>query len=154
MRNMGESAFSRSSETTYRSLISECRPFPLCVVVTDLVKRLGAGGEEELKNTYIFFSNMSKDVQVFFPVGIPHNVFILCPMENTLPLRRVFVLYTCIWRWLWEDTIKKGWEGSKADGRHMLSKVRALSIFKDSIVEDLCPGNDITIDSMTKEIFL
>lgn len=36
----------------------------------------------------------------------------------------------------------------------MLTKVRALSIFKDSIVEDLYSGNYIIIDSMTKEIFL
>lgn len=36
----------------------------------------------------------------------------------------------------------------------MLTKVGTLSIFKDSVVEDLCEVNDITIDSMTKEIFL
>lgn len=42
----------------------------------------------------------------------------------------------------------------EADGRHILTKVRALSIFKDSIVEDLYSENYITRDSMTKEIFL
>lgn len=42
----------------------------------------------------------------------------------------------------------------EADGRHMLTKVRALSIFKESIVKDLYSGNYITRDSMTKEIFL
>lgn len=42
----------------------------------------------------------------------------------------------------------------EADGRHMLTKVRALSIFKESIVEDLYSGNYVTRDSMTKEIFL
>lgn len=36
----------------------------------------------------------------------------------------------------------------------MLTKVRTLSIFKESIVEDLYSGNYITRDSMTKEIFL
>lgn len=40
-------------------------------------------------------------VSKLFPFGIPHNVFILCPMENTLPLRKVFTPRACTWRWMW-----------------------------------------------------
>lgn len=89
---------SRSSGAAYRSLISECRPFPLCIMESDQVK-----GNKELKNVYIFFLNMSKAwlICLNFPMGIPHSAFVLCPIENTLLLLLRKVFCACIWRCLW-----------------------------------------------------
>lgn len=69
----GGKCLQQELRTTYRSLNSEGRSFCLCAVRIDQVK----GGNTELKNTHIFFSNMGKDWPLcprsFFPVIISHN---------------------------------------------------------------------------------
>lgn len=53
-----------SSGAAYRSRISECRPFPLCVLESDQVE-----GNKELKNAYVFFLNVSKAYMFKFSNG-------------------------------------------------------------------------------------
>lgn len=117
----------------------------------------GKGGNTELKNTYIFFSNMSKDWPLcpsFLPSRNPSRcIYSVSNGKHASTEEGFYTVYLHLEMAVvrYNKEVKKNRE---ADGRHMLTKVRALSLFKDSIVEDLYSGNYITIDSMTKEIFL
>lgn len=109
------------------------------------------------ENAYIFFSNMKKDCPLrpsFLSSRNPSQcIYSVSSGKHTCTEESFYTVYLhlnmTVVRYNKEVKKKK-----KADGRHMLTKVRALSIFKDSIVEDLYSGNYITIDNMTKEIFL